>query len=262
MKKFLRSHALIISIAVVALLCAAFPAFAAIVSDDLKNPPNSLNSFLKLGINVANYILGIVGALTLLMFVYGGVMMIISGGSADKVKKGKDIIIGSVVGLMIVFGSYLIISFVSKTVLDVEFNGSLPEEQKAVEKSGTMCASLPGGYCAKTTGSCASGESSAPSDCAKDEQCCFIEKQGACETAGGQCTVLSACGELVPNQTGLCPQYGDFCCKPKVTQTCEVPRGYCVTTGVCTSFNCGGILKPDLTGCTAGTQQCCSQMCL
>jgi hypothetical protein len=77
----------------------------------------SLNTFLKLGISVATYILGIVGALTLLMFVYGGVTMIISGGSADKVKKGKDIIIGSGVGLMIVFGSYLIVSFVARVFL-------------------------------------------------------------------------------------------------------------------------------------------------
>ncbi len=261
MKKFFSSYAVIISIAVVAILFMAFPAFAAIVSGDLKNPPNSLNSFLKLGINVANYILGIVGALTLLMFVYGGVMMIISGGSADKVKKGKDIIIGSVVGLMIVFGSYLIVSFVSKTMLDVEFNGSLPEEQKAVDqKPGTLCEQKDGGYCASSTASCAQGETSDQVDCEKDKKCCYKKVQSTCEAVfGGQCSPnLNNC-VAIPNATNSCPLGGDICCEPKApSQTvCGQPLGNCRSLGTC--LQCSGDIL-DFT-CPSGMQPpqfCCS----
>ncbi|MDD5071271.1 MAG: pilin [Patescibacteria group bacterium] len=70
-----------------------------------------LNDFVKIGINATQWILGIVGSLALLMFVYGGLMMIISSGSSEKVTKAKEIIIGAVIGLVIVFTSYMIIQF-------------------------------------------------------------------------------------------------------------------------------------------------------
>ncbi|KKR22033.1 MAG: hypothetical protein UT48_C0001G0046 [Parcubacteria group bacterium GW2011_GWE2_39_37] len=76
----------------------------------------SLNDFLQLGVNVTNWILGIVGSLALLAFIYGGVMMLISEGSSDKVTKAKSIITGAVVGLVIVFSSYIIVGFVLKSV--------------------------------------------------------------------------------------------------------------------------------------------------
>lgn len=71
-----------------------------------------LNDVMQMGINIANIILGVVGSLALLMFVYGGIMMLISAGNSDKVSKAKGIIIAAVIGLGIVFASYLIIEFV------------------------------------------------------------------------------------------------------------------------------------------------------
>lgn len=53
-------------------------------------------------INIANVILGVTGSITLLMFVYGGVMYMISGGSPDKVKKATEILRNSVIGLSII----------------------------------------------------------------------------------------------------------------------------------------------------------------
>jgi hypothetical protein len=72
----------------------------------------TLNDFLLIGINVSDIILGVVGSLALLMFVYGGFMFLISSGNSEKVTKAKGIIIAAVVGLAIVFASYLIIQFV------------------------------------------------------------------------------------------------------------------------------------------------------
>ena len=45
------------------------------------------------------------------MFIYGGFMFLISAGSADSVGKAKQIITAAVIGLIIVFSSYLIIKF-------------------------------------------------------------------------------------------------------------------------------------------------------
>jgi hypothetical protein len=79
----------------------------------------SLNDFLVLAINVANWILGVVGAVALLFFVYGGFVFILSAGSEEKVKSGKQILLNSIIGLAIVFASYTIIQF-SMSLLGVE----------------------------------------------------------------------------------------------------------------------------------------------
>jgi len=76
----------------------------------------AINDFLALAINISKYVFGIIGSLTLIMFVYGGLMFLISGGSSEKVGQAKKIIIAAVVGLLIVFGSWLIINFVFKAM--------------------------------------------------------------------------------------------------------------------------------------------------
>ncbi|KKQ62250.1 MAG: hypothetical protein US81_C0001G0041 [Parcubacteria group bacterium GW2011_GWE2_38_18] len=76
----------------------------------------TLNDFLELGVNVTKWILGIVGSLALLAFLFGGFMMLISEGSSDKVTKAKSIITGAVIGLIIVFSSYLIVDFILKSL--------------------------------------------------------------------------------------------------------------------------------------------------
>lgn len=82
-----------------------------------------LSDLLQVGVNVTKIILGMVGSLTLLMFVYGGVMMLISAGNSEKVSQAKGILMAAVIGLIIVFSSYLIIQFVMQA-LGVSWSGS------------------------------------------------------------------------------------------------------------------------------------------
>lgn len=74
----------------------------------------TLNDFGVLAINIAGWILGIVGSLSLLMFVYGGVLLLMSGGNTETVGKGKQALTNAVIGLIIVLMSYMIIGFVFK----------------------------------------------------------------------------------------------------------------------------------------------------
>lgn len=62
-------------------------------------------------------ILGIVGVLALLMFIYGGILWMTSGGSAEKIKKGKDTIVWAVIGLAFIFFSYTILEFILKALI-------------------------------------------------------------------------------------------------------------------------------------------------
>ena len=71
-----------------------------------------INLFVALGINIAKFIFAIIGTVAFVMFVYGGFTMILSFGSSDKFKKGKDILVAAVVGMIIAFGAYLIVNFI------------------------------------------------------------------------------------------------------------------------------------------------------
>jgi len=66
---------------------------------------------------VINAVLGVVGSIALLMFVFGGLTWMTSSGNPEKVKKGRDIIIWSVVGLAVIFMSYALTRVVLTAVV-------------------------------------------------------------------------------------------------------------------------------------------------
>ncbi len=72
----------------------------------LDNPLGSISSPQLLIGRVINSILGVVGSIALIMFIFGGLTWMTSGGSADKIKKGRDIIVWSAIGLVVIFASY------------------------------------------------------------------------------------------------------------------------------------------------------------
>lgn len=86
----------------------------------------TLNDFVRLAILASQWILGIVGSLSLIMFIYGGFMFLISSGSSDKVGQAKKIITAAIIGLIIVFSSWLIIRFVTQAIGATQpFNGTV-----------------------------------------------------------------------------------------------------------------------------------------
>jgi len=80
----------------------------------------TMNDIVQAAINVYECILCIVGALMLIMIILGAVMLVISGGSSEKVSLGKKIIVGAVVGGIIAFATYLIIYW-TVTALGAKF---------------------------------------------------------------------------------------------------------------------------------------------
>jgi hypothetical protein len=72
----------------------------------------TLNDLMKIALTISQFILGIVGSLALLAFVAGGLMWLLSAGNPEWVTRGKQAIIGAVVGLAIVFTSFMIIQLV------------------------------------------------------------------------------------------------------------------------------------------------------
>lgn len=65
---------------------------------------------------IINSLFGIIGSLALVMFVYGGLLWMTSSGSAEQVKKGKNIFLWAAVGLVVVFSAYSLVRFVIQGV--------------------------------------------------------------------------------------------------------------------------------------------------
>ena len=61
---------------------------------------------------IINGVLGIVGSLALVMFIYGGFVWMLAAGSNEKVQKGKDILIWATLGLVVIFSAYAVVKFV------------------------------------------------------------------------------------------------------------------------------------------------------
>ena len=76
--------------------------------------PNPLqaNSIPELSGDVIRGLLGITGAISLFMMVWGGLVWMTSQGNAEKLKKGKDTVLWTILGLIIIFLSYVILNFI------------------------------------------------------------------------------------------------------------------------------------------------------
>lgn len=61
--------------------------------------------------NVVNTFLGLLGVATFALVVYAGALWILSAGNDDKITQAKGILKGAVIGLIIVFSSYVIVNF-------------------------------------------------------------------------------------------------------------------------------------------------------
>ena len=62
--------------------------------------------------NIIASVVGILGALILLVFIYGGFLWVTSGGKPERIKKGRDTMLWAVIGLFLIFAAYAILSTV------------------------------------------------------------------------------------------------------------------------------------------------------
>lgn len=83
------------------------------LEDKLSDECKDISIFVILAIRVADYMFSIIGALALLVFIYGGFRLILSQGSAENIDAGKNAMLAAVTGLAVAFGGYLLIQFVA-----------------------------------------------------------------------------------------------------------------------------------------------------
>lgn len=188
-----------------------------------------LNDIFQTFINFANFLLSIVGSVTLLMFVYGGFVWLTSGGSQDKVKKGRDIMVNTVIGIIIMLGAATVIYSVGTALC----NGN----QACVSQLNIY---RPGGA-AKTELECTKQENDGKPCGTEKHRVCSYEKSECvteCEydkdlaAKGYSCTQVelaensengaNAYAKANPCTVGLCPGDWDYlCCQPHESITVD-----------------------------------------
>ncbi len=62
--------------------------------------------------------LGVVGSISLVIFLYGGFTWMTSGGSPDRVKHGRDLIVWASIGLFVIFASFAMVRWVLDTITE------------------------------------------------------------------------------------------------------------------------------------------------
>ena len=65
---------------------------------------------------ITNVLLFVVGALSVIMLIIGGLRYVVSGGNASAVTAAKNTVLYAIVGLVVAFLAYSIINFVLGTV--------------------------------------------------------------------------------------------------------------------------------------------------
>ncbi len=76
----------------------------------LTNPLGANVTFQTIISRVIRAMIGLVGSLALLMFVYGGIRWMVAGGSESEIKEAKNIIKYAALGLLMILLSYTLVS--------------------------------------------------------------------------------------------------------------------------------------------------------
>ncbi len=88
-------------------------------------------------INLSNIIAGSLSGISLLMFIVGGLFLVMSAGNEQRIETGKKILVGTVTGVAIVFGAWFAINFVVRIAYQGA-NSNLTTDNTTTEASVTV----------------------------------------------------------------------------------------------------------------------------
>ena len=85
---------------------------------EMENPlgETSLSALIA---KILKKVLGLTGVIAVIMFIYGGILWMTSGGNPEQVKKGRDTLLWAVIGLAFIFFAYSLLHFILKSLLEI-----------------------------------------------------------------------------------------------------------------------------------------------
>jgi len=157
--------------------------------------------------SVITTVLGFVGAIFVILMIYGGFSWMVSSGNDEKVGKAKKTIAYAVIGLVVMIGAYSITFFISSAIEQSGKSDDAPQE-----------AGLPGeATCTATGGSC--------------------KTNFACTDNGGRVLGVMDCGGTGVSEN----QAVAICCLPPVTPKADCESCGQGTLNICSSNECSAL---------------------
>jgi len=101
------------------ILCASFLIAQTADTTSIENPLKKEGGPIdpeELYGRIISGLLGFVGIVSLVAFVYAGFVFLISAGNPERVKKAKDTMIYAVIGVFVSMASYAILNFIFTTL--------------------------------------------------------------------------------------------------------------------------------------------------
>lgn len=123
----------------------------------------TLDDIIRTGVNFANFLFGLSGAIFLGIFVYAGLLYILAGGNSSNTKKGKEMMLKAVIGMLIIFGAGTVVRFIY-TSFTKQAPGVTQCEQDYGNK-GYSCQVIGGGKDELEARGCIAGKSGGDSLC-------------------------------------------------------------------------------------------------
>lgn len=90
---------------------------AGLAADAIPNPLGEGVTLDDVYVNIINAILGILGGLALLFFIYGGFQFMLAGGNEERVAKAKKSLTWATLGIVVIIMSYSILQFLYAKIL-------------------------------------------------------------------------------------------------------------------------------------------------
>lgn len=179
---------------------------------DCTNDGNcEIADLVQQGINFAKWLMGLSGALFLIVFVYGGAMYLASFGRSDYVKKGQNAMVRGAFGIILVMGAWTIVSYVATSL------GYKP-----------VGLGASGGETGGKKGVCGS-------EAGTEGKQCFDTKKDTDKFEAGSCV------------QGYCSGAAEIqCCKPKAGSAAAAGTGSCNCTGTVTEGLALKLLPGDI----------------
>ncbi|HNX11010.1 MAG TPA: pilin [bacterium] len=84
---------------------------------ELKNDTSAIGEYIRA---YYQYGLGIVGIAAAIMLMIGGIIWLTAGGSSSKIEQAKDIITSSLIGMFLLFGSWIILRTINPDLVELK----------------------------------------------------------------------------------------------------------------------------------------------
>lgn len=101
------------------LLITVLLPFAAQAAEPFIPNPIKCQTIQCLILGIIRVILGVLAVFATAVFIYGGFVLLTSGGNAELVKKGRETIFWATMGIITVLGGWIFIRFIAFSVINV-----------------------------------------------------------------------------------------------------------------------------------------------